>query len=33
MCREFVEKHGGKIWAQSSPGQGTTLFFTLPCEK
>lgn len=27
--RKIVELHGGKVWAQSSPGQGATFYFTL----
>lgn len=30
LCKEFVEKHGGKIWMDSKPGQGTTVHFTVP---
>lgn len=30
ICRAFVEMHGGKIWAESAPGQGAAFHFTLP---
>nr|WP_228531220.1 MULTISPECIES: ATP-binding protein [Myxococcaceae] len=30
ICRGIVEGHGGRIWAQSTPGQGTLVLFTLP---
>lgn len=29
ICRKIVERHGGKIWAVSSPGQGTSIYFKL----
>ncbi|MEN8119031.1 MAG: PAS domain S-box protein [Bacteroidota bacterium] len=30
LCKEFVEKHGGKIWAESKEGKGCSFKFTLP---
>lgn len=33
ICKQIIEAHRGKIWAESNPGQGTTFFIELPINQ
>jgi signal transduction histidine kinase len=30
LCKELIEKHNGRIWAESEPGKGSIFYFSVP---